>query len=142
MPEPAQNPPRLPLPSGAAWRTLGFAGALVVGYSARVTADGATWCGVRGPHCPLGRCLGPLACPGCGLLRSTAAALQGDFGLAFRCHPAGPVIAALLLGGLLLHFDILRRRCEMPVHRRWRHRGRQSFVAALLLGWSLRLLVP
>ena len=108
--------------------------------SGRVTADGATWFGHRGPPCPLGSCLGPLACPGCGLLRSTAAALEGEFGLAWRCHPTGPVVAALLVLGLLLHFDILRRRCEMPAHRRWRHRGQRLFVVALLLGWSLRLL--
>jgi Protein of unknown function (DUF2752) len=142
VPPPAPASPSQPSLRGAGWRTVGFVGALVVGYSARVTADGATWFGHRGPACPLGSCLGPLACPGCGLLRSTAAALQGDLGLAFRCHPAGPAVAALLLGGLLLHLDILRRRCEMPLHRRCRHWGRQLFVATLLLGWSLRLLLP
>jgi hypothetical protein len=123
-------------------RTAGFAGALAVGFAATVTRDGATWFGVRGPHCPIGSCLGPLACPGCGLLRSTAAALQGDFALAFAAHPAGIAVAALLLGGAVLHFDILRRRCELPAHRRLRRLGRTTFVAAVLLGWCVRCLLP
>ena len=143
----AATPPDLPpshRPSlrGATVRTLGFAGALAIGWSATVTTDGATWFGHRGPSCPLGSCFGPLACPGCGLLRSTAAALQGDLGLAWCTHPAGPVVAALLLGGLLLHLHVLCRGHEMPAHRRWRHRGRRLFVVAVLSGWLLRLLFP
>ena len=142
MPPETATPPDLPSLRGATLRTLGFAGALAIGYGATVTADGATWFGVRGPQCPLGSCFGPLACPGCGLLRSTAGALQGDLGLAFRTHPAGPVVAALLLGGLLLHLHVLCRGHEMPAHRRWRHRGRRLFVVSVLSAWLLRLLSP
>lgn len=123
----------------AAWRTAGFVGALVVGYSAKATAAGATWFGMRGPYCPLGTCFGPLACPGCGLLRSTAAALQGDLSLAFACHPAGPIVALLLLAGTLVHFDILRQRNE----RRWHHRAQRVgyvlFAAAVAIGWIVRI---
>jgi hypothetical protein len=119
-------------------RGAGLAAALAAGWCATVTADGASWFGVRGPQCPLGACLGPLACPGCGLLRSTAAALQGDVAFAFGAHPAGPVVAALLLGGALVHFDVLRRRREEPVHRRWRTFGQRAFTIALIAGWLMR----
>lgn len=122
----------------AAWRTAGFVGALAVGYSAHATRNGATWFGVRGPYCPLGTCFGPLACPGCGLLRSTAAALQGDLPLAWSCHPAGPVVAALLWLGLLLHADVLRRG-EARWHRRARAVGVIAFTGSVIFGWMLRI---
>lgn len=124
----------------AAWRTAGLVGALAVGYSATATRDGATWFGVRGPYCPLGTCFGPQACPGCGLLRSTAAALQGDLQLAWQCHPAGPVVAFLLLAGTLVHFDILRQRHERRWHRVLRTAGYVAFAAAVGFGWLLRIL--
>ena len=125
----------------AAWRAAGCAAALLAGWTATVTPDGAKWLGVRGPRCLLGECLGPLACPGCGLLRSTAAALQGDFAFAWRAHPAGVAVAALLLGSTALHFDMFRRGTECPAHRRWQQLGYRSFVLTLLAGYSLRLLL-
>lgn len=115
------------------------AGGLAAGWTATVDAGGAAWFGVRGPACPLGACLGPLACPGCGLLRATAATLQGDLALAFAAHPAGIAVATLLLLGAVLHFDILRRGGERPLHGRWRRAGRCAFVLALGIGWLLRL---
>jgi hypothetical protein len=136
---PGNRPPA----TAAARHVLPFAltiGALAAGWTAAVTADGATWFGLRGPACPLGACFGPLACPGCGLVRGTAAALQGDLALAFAAHPAGIVIAALLLAGAVLHFDVLRRRREVPAHRRWRRVGRWLFLVALPLGWLARIL--
>lgn len=135
MPPPGNPPPSLRWP---ALRAAAFTAALLAGVTANVTRDSATWFGVRGPNCPLGACLGPIACPGCGLLRSTAAALQGDFALAWTIHPAGPLTAALLALGAALHFDILRRRCELPGHRRWRRVGHVAFAVSLCAGWCLR----
>ncbi len=120
-------------------RTVAIVLALTAGVTAKATKAGATWFGVRGPECPIGACFGPLACPGCGLLRSTAAALQGDFALSFATHPTGIAIATLLVGAAVLHFDILRRRVELPSHRLWRRRGHRWFVVTLLLGWLLRV---
>ncbi len=124
---------------GPSLRATGFLLALGAALTATVRPDGATWFGMRGPQCPLGSCLGPLACPGCGLLRSTAAALQGDLGFAFQLHPTGPLVAVLLVAGTLLHLDILRRRAELPGHRRLRRLGHTLFVSGLLLGWLLRI---
>lgn len=118
------------------------AGGLAAGWAATVTPDAAAWFGVRGPACPLGACLGPLGCPGCGLLRATAAALQGDFALACAAHPAGIAVAALLALGAVLHFDILRRGDELPFHRAWRRAGQCAFVIAVGIGWLLRLFAP
>jgi len=123
-------------------RVLAWGSALAVGLTATVTPEAATWFGLRGPACPLGSCLGPLACPGCGLVRSTAAALQGDFGFAVALHPAGPVVALLLLGGLLLDLDVLRRGFEGTAHRLWRRAGTRVFTAAVLLGWAARSCSP
>lgn len=115
------------------------AGALAAGWTATVCADGAAWFGHRGPPCLVGACLGPLACPGCGLLRATAAALQGDLRLAWAAHPAGPAVAMLLLCATFLHLHVLRRGREGPRHRRLRRLGHWSFVLALLCGWAIRL---
>lgn len=114
--------------------------ALLAGLSAAVGPDAARWFGVRGPHCPLGACLGHDACPGCGLVRSVATALQGEPGAALALHPAGPVVALLLLGGLLLHLDVLRRGRENSAHARLRRRGRHLLLLALLAGWLARML--
>jgi hypothetical protein len=122
-------------------RFAGASLALAAGLAANVTADGATWFGVRGPRCPLGACLGELACPGCGLLRSTAAALQGDLALAWAAHPSGLAVAALLVGAAALHFDVLRQRRELAGHLRLRRAGHLAFAVALLAGWLLRFLL-
>ncbi|MFN3241459.1 MAG: DUF2752 domain-containing protein [Planctomycetota bacterium] len=126
----------------AAWFWLtGSALAITAGISADVAPESATWFGVRGPQCPLGSCLGQLHCPGCGLVRSTSSALQGDLEAAWHFHPAGIVIAALLPVTFLVHFDILRRRRELPLHHRLRRAGYLLFVASILTGWALRYFI-
>lgn len=114
------------------------AGVLLAGITAKVNADAATWFGVRGPHCMLGSCLGPMACPGCGLVRSTAAVLHGDLDLAWRMHPAGPIVALLASAGILLHVDILRRGIRTAQHVRLSRVGRACFLLAVLFGWLIR----
>lgn len=113
---------------------------MAAGWSARVRPEAATWFGVRGPYCPLGSCLGEQHCPGCGLVRSTSAALQGDLGAAWAFHPGGILIAALLPVTFLLHLDILRRSHELPAHRRLRRAGHALFVVAVFCGWAARYL--
>ena len=115
--------------------------ALAAGLGARVGPDGASWFGVRGPQCPVGACLGPLACPGCGLVRATASALQGDLGAALAAHPAGPVVAVLLLASTVLHADRLRAGAPTVPHDALRRLGRRVLAAAILGGWLLRLAV-
>lgn len=116
----------------------GSALAMTAGFTASVGPNAATWFGVRGPHCPLEACLGPIACPGCGLVRATCAALQGDLSSAFTYHPGGIVIAALLPAAALLHLHILRRGRVLPGHQKLRRAGYLTLVAAIALGWALR----
>ena len=131
----------LPTPRSLSWSWLwlgGSAVAMTLGWFAKVRPDAATWFGVRGPECPLGTCLGPVACPGCGLVRSTASALQGDLPAAFAMHPGGIGIALLLPATFAVHFDILRRGHERAGHRRLRRTGHALTTAAILIGWLLR----
>lgn len=126
----------------AAWLwAAGTAAAMVVGLTAEVSTDAARWFGMRGPRCPLGACVGELHCPGCGLVRSTSSALQGDFASAWQCHPGGLAVALLIPMTFLVHLDIIRRRDEMGLHRRLRSAGYVVFVAAVLLGWIARYLI-
>ncbi len=125
----------------AARRLFVHAGALAVGATARLGPDAATWFGVRGPHCPIGVCLGPIACPGCGLVRSVVAMLHGDLLAAWQLHPAGPVVALLAAAGVMLETDIVRRGAEAPRHCSLRRSGRLILVVAILTGWLLRFFV-
>ena len=114
--------------------------ALAVAVTASLGSDGARWYGVAGPACPLGSNIDPVACPGCGLLRSTAASLQGDMSYALLANPAGPVVALLLVAGLLLNLDILRRGSQPRLHLNLRRRGQTALVLSVFAGWILRLL--
>ncbi|MFT4515317.1 MAG: hypothetical protein ACI89X_004097 [Planctomycetota bacterium] len=111
---------------------------MAVGLTATVRPEAATWFGMRGPECPLALCLGPIACPGCGLVRSTSSALQGDFSEAFTMHPGGIGIALLLPATFAVHFDILRRGRECPGHRRLRRVGYALTSTCIVLGWLIR----
>lgn len=133
------TPPRNARPHRSWPWLLGSGAALLIGATAHVEPAAATWFGVRGPHCPLGSCLGEHACPGCGLVRGVSSALQGDLAGAWLFHPAAIAIAALLVGSFAVHVDIIRRGHELPFHRRLRRAGHLTFAAAVLLGWALRL---
>ncbi len=82
--------------------------------------------------------MGPVACPGCGLVRATCAALQGDLSSAFTYHPGGIVIAALLPATAVLHLHILRRGRVSPGHQKLRRTGHIATACAIALGWALR----
>jgi hypothetical protein len=116
--------------------------ALAAAWTADVAPDGASWFGVRGPRCPVALCLGPLACPGCGLVRGVAAAVQGDLAGAFTAHPGAPLVALLLLAATVLHVGALRARTVRRWHARARCAGRVALLAAILGGWLLRALLP
>lgn len=131
-------------PRSLRWSWLwlsGSVGAMTAGFTASVGNDAATWFGVRGPHCPLEACLGPVACPGCGLVRATCSALQGDLSNAFTYHPGGIILAALLPATAALHFHILRRGRVLPVHQKLRRAGHLAFASAIVIGWALRYLL-
>jgi len=61
-----------------------------------------------------------LPCPGCGLTRSLASVSHGHVGDAFRYHPFGPVIYALLVGLTAAALAGEARRARL---RAWLERG-------------------
>jgi len=122
----------------ALWSMVPPVAVLVLGATASVSREAATWFGVRGPLCPLGHLLGEGACPGCGLTRGTALVVQGRWGEAWALNPGGFVVAGLCAAALLLHLDGLRRGTVLDVHLRLRTAGRWCFVAGILLAWAAR----
>lgn len=122
----------------ALWSMLPSLAVLALAATATVSREAATWFGVRGPICPLGHLLGEHACPGCGLTRGTALVVQGQWREAWTIHPGGFVVAALCVGAVLLHLDVLARGKVLDVHLRLRSAGRWCFVAGILLAWAAR----
>lgn len=114
------------------------AAALLLGATAHATRSAATWFGVRGPLCPLGHLLGEHACPGCGLTRATAFAVQGHWRDALAVNPAGLVVAVLCVAAVLVHLDVVRRGRVLGGHLRLRSLGRWCFLAGVLLAWAVR----
>jgi hypothetical protein len=106
-----------------------------------VDAERATLLGHAGPTCPVGATLGPVACPGCGLTRSTALILQGDWSTAFAVHPGGWIIVLLCSAGALIHGDILRRGSASRRHRRLLRAGRWVLLLGLAGSWLWRMCV-
>jgi hypothetical protein len=111
---------------------------LTLAATATVSTTAATWFGVRGPLCPLGHWLGEAACPGCGLTRGTALAVQGRWVEAWNVQPAGFAIALLCAGLLALQLDVVRRGAVLPGHRAVRRLGRWLLVGAVLTAWLAR----
>ena len=116
-----------------------LAAPLVLAWLASVDAVSARWFGVEGPACLWRSLFGELACPGCGLTRSTALVVQGDWGLATALHPAGWVVVFACLGGLAVHGHVLLGGRRGPRHERLLRWGRRGFVAALLAAWGMRI---
>ncbi|MBM4063621.1 MAG: DUF2752 domain-containing protein [Planctomycetes bacterium] len=113
---------------------------VVLGCTAQVTAQAASWFGIHGPCCPLGHWLGEHACPGCGLTRSTALVLQGEWRTALDLNPAGFVVVALCAGAIALQLDVWRRGQQGLRHLAWRSLGQRAFAAGIAIAWALRLL--
>ncbi len=113
---------------------------LMLGLFVVVDADRATLVGLEGPTCPVGASLGEAACPGCGLIRSTALVLQGQAAAATAVHPAGWLVVLLCIGGVLVHGDIVRRGRRTAAHRRLLSWGYVSFVVGLAATWVVRLM--
>jgi hypothetical protein len=98
--------------------------------------------GLSGPGCPLGDALGSSACPGCGLTRSTALALHGDWVAALSLHAGGFVVVLACLAGIALHGHVLATRRRSPRHDALLRFGRFAFALGILGAWAARLVLP
>jgi len=91
------------------------------------------------PHFCLIETLTGQPCPGCGMLRSLGAFFNGDVASAWAFHPAGPVVASLLLMQILFRGWLLASR-----HGHAALAGRSSRIVnrlglfALFGGWLLK----
>jgi hypothetical protein len=104
------------------------------------TPERVSMAGVEAGHCLMKLLGAEAACPGCGLTRSVALAVQGDLVTAMQMHFAGPPILLLSLAGVVVHGDVLRRGGPLPFHQRWLRRGHWVLVASLGLGWLMKLM--
>ena len=123
---------------------------LAVAFCLEASPESASIAGLSGPECVVRDWTGH-DCPGCGLTSATACVVKGRWGEAWRFHPAGYLIAPMMLGGVVLHASKLRNRVPSSgiteqqrgnretsrATRRGAHRGRARFVRQLQ--WTLAL---
>ena len=130
-------------PRGAALlRMAGAAATLAIASFATVENDAARWGSFRGPRCVLGACLGPSACPGCGLVRSVASFVHGEVSRAFWFHPGGIAVALLLVFSFALDACSIARPGLFPWARLSRIRALRIATMTVLLGYVARLCAP
>ena len=113
---------------------------LLLGSAADADERHASLLGVEATPCPLRLLAGEHACPGCGLTRGTALAVQGSWQRSFGVHPGGALVALLCAAGLAVHAHILLRRERRPAHERLLRAGQRTFVVGLLAAWVVRLI--
>ena len=111
---------------------------LVLGLCMQANENRAALCGIAGPTCPIGAVLGPTVCPGCGLTRSTALILHGDWAAATAVHPGGWIIVLLCAAGALLYADVARRGARTTTHDRLLRAGRVAFLTGIASTWLAR----
>ena len=116
-----------------------LAAPLAIGLCLEATPEKATLLGWEGPSCLVADHLGEAACPGCGLTRSTALWVQGDFAGSTAAHPVGWLVVLLCAAGIALYTDIFRRGQTTSLHRRLLRSGRWAFASGIVAAWVLRL---
>ena len=85
-----------------------------------------------------------IPCPGCGMTRSFKALWRGDWFVAVRYHPLGPLFFGICVGFLLLALlqrPLAKTPFALPRAHRWLLRGRTlACLAALMLAvWAVRM---
>jgi len=114
---------------------------LLLGAVADADEENASLLGVQGNPCPLRLIAGDHACPGCGLTRGTALAVQGNLRASWHVHPAGWLVALLCAAGIAIHTRILMRGERTAVHARLLRQGHRIFVVGLFAAWLGRLIL-
>jgi hypothetical protein len=81
-----------------------------------------------------------LPCPTCGLTRAVCHALRGDWISSLTYHPAGILVAAILIGWMLVSAaEAARGRSLVDPRGRW-HTALFTFAGALsIFSWIVRL---
>lgn len=113
---------------------------LLLGAVADADENQARVLGVEATPCPVRLLAGEHTCPGCGLTRGTALAVQGEWGRSWNVHPAGILIAVLCVLGLALRFWMRVDPNRAPVHAVLLRHGHVIFVLGILAAWIVRLI--
>jgi hypothetical protein len=113
---------------------------LQLGAVADVDEKHAAVLGIEAAPCPVRWLAGEHACPGCGLSRSTALAVQGQFLRSFHVHPAGVVVAALCALGLPIRLAARFGRIGPKMQVSLLRHGHKIFVLGILGAWLVRLI--
>lgn len=80
-----------------------------------------------------------IPCPLCGLTRSAAATLHGDFTAGFRFHPLGPILLIALIVNLLYNGYLLLTGSPPQIHIRWNKVIISSSIIVITV-WMVRLM--
>jgi len=113
---------------------------LLLGAVADADENHASVLGIEATPCPVRLLAGEHACPGCGLSRGTALAVQGEWGRSWRVHPAGIVVAALCALGLAVRLWMRFAPGRALAHQTLLRHGHVIFVFGILAGWAVRLI--
>jgi len=113
---------------------------LLLGAVADADEKHATVLGVEAAPCPVRLLAGEHACPGCGLSRATALAVQGQWNRSWGVHPAGIVVAALCALGLAMRLSMRFARRNAAGGESLLRYGHHIFVLGILAAWLVRLL--
>ncbi len=106
----------------------------------QVQAGEARLGALSGPECQISRLVGDHACPGCGLTRSSALVLKGDFLSAFSVNAGGFFLVGVLVLWSLVHSWIVIRGHKSTTSIRWLVTGRRILLFGVILGWVMRLI--
>ncbi len=121
------------------WAIL-FGLTILLGFLAEVDLEHARFFGLESPPCLVETILGShKLCPGFGLTRSTALAIQGRWGLAWSLNPGGIPMVIILFGGVFLYISAWAKGCFSPKMLMVRKLGRALFLGAVFFPWYFRI---
>lgn len=111
---------------------------LAAAWLAEGSPGRATLFGVEGPECPSRLAFPDHGCPGCGLTRASAMALDGEIAASFELHPGGLALVLCAAVALLLHVHTLAFGQKSAWTLRLLRSGRVLLAGAILAGWIAR----
>lgn len=112
-----------------------LAGFLAAAWLAEGSPGRATLFGVEGPECPSRLVFPERGCPGCGLTRASAMALDGEVAASLALHPGGLVLVVCAAAALALHVHTLTSGRKSAWTLRLLRSGRVLLLVAILAGW-------
>ncbi|MEM9379072.1 MAG: DUF2752 domain-containing protein [Planctomycetota bacterium] len=114
-------------------------GLVAVASLVEATPQAATLAGLEGPPCLARHVFGEVGCPGCGLTRATAMALDGDLASATRLHPGVWLVLGVAAIAAAVHGYVAVTGISAVWTGRVLRSARVALLGGLLLVWLARL---